>query len=358
MSITQQPFGQIDDHPVSLFTLANANGMVAKITNYGGIVTSLQVPDRSGKSADIVCGFNTLDGYFSEAYRKNSPYFGCLVGRYVGWIKDGTFEMADRLDSAAGERRRYQLSRNAGAGHIHGGVKGFDKRVWTAKASEEGGDAVLTLTLRSADGEEGYPGNVDVEVEYRLTSRNELAMRYRARTDRTTPFTMTNHTYFNLNGFADKVLDHEVQILSDRCLAADEGGIPTAQEVPVAGTDCDFRKPRLLGDAFRGMPLGFEHFYLFPPGSRPPVQIATVRHSGTGRKIEVLTTEPGMLFYTGRYTSDELQREDGTRFGQFRALCAETAKYSNGPNIPGAPKCFLHPGEAYDETTIYRFSWA
>lgn len=355
MSITQQSFGQVDGQTVSLFTLTNANGVVAKITNYGGIVTSLLVPDRSGKSADIVCGFNTLEGYFSEAYRKNSPYFGCLVGRYVGWIKDGVFAMAE---GSGEEPRRYQLTRNAGTGHIHGGAKGFDKRVWGAKTSEQAGEAVLTLTLRSIDGEEGYPGNVDVDVEYRLTAKNELAIRYRARTDRTTPFTMTNHTYFNLGAFAGNVLDHEVQILSDRYLAADESGVPTAKEVPVAGTDCDLRKPRLLADAFRSMPLGFEHFYLFPPGSRPPARVATVRHAASGRQLDVLTTEPGTLLYTGRYTSDDLRREDGTQFGQFRALCIETAKYSNGPNIPQSPKCLLHPEELYDETTIYRFSWA
>lgn len=354
MSITQQPFGEVDGQAVSLYSLANANGVVAKITNYGGIVTSLRVPDRTGKVEDIVCGFNTLDGYFSEAYRKSSPYFGCLVGRYVGWIKDGAFEMADPAEN---RHRRHQLTRNAGTGHIHGGAKGFDKRVWGARASEETGEAVLTLTLRSADGEEGYPGNVEVEVEYRLTAQNELVLRYRAQTDRATPFTMTNHTYFNLGAFADKVLDHEVQILSDRYLAADEGGIPTAREETVAGTDCDFRHPRLLAEAFRGMPLGFEHFYLLPPGAHEPTRVATVRHAASGRQLDVLTTEPGALFYTGRYTSDELRREDGTQFGQFRGFCIEAARYSNGPNIPQAPKCYLHPGEAYDETTIFRLSW-
>lgn len=355
MSITRQSFGQVEGHAVSLFTLTNPNGVVAKITNYGGIVTSLYVPDRSGKGADIVCGFNSLDGYFSETYRKNSPYFGCLVGRYVGWIKEGAFAMADQ---PGGEPRRYQLTRNAGTGHIHGGTSGFDKRIWAAKASEQDGDAVLTLRLRSGDGEEGYPGNVDVEVEYRLTAKNELAMRYRARTDRTTPFTITNHTYFNLGAFTGTILDHEVQILSDRYLAADESGVPTADEVSVAGTNCDFRQPRLLEQAFHGMPLGFEHFYIFPDARRSAASVATVRHPTSGRQLDVLTTEPGMLFYTGRYTSDELRREDGAQFGQFRGLCVETAKYSNGPNIPQAPRCFLHPGELYDETTIYRFSWA
>ena len=350
MSISQNPFGSFDGRAVDLFTLSNGAGMVVKITNYGGTVTSIVVPDRDGNRSDIVCGFDTLDGYMSEEYRTNSPYFGCLVGRYAGRVKDGRFKVPP-------SDQEYSIVCNDGTNHIHGGIKGFDKRVWEAEATQEGTDAVLVLRLNSADGEEGYPGNLAVKVEYRLTANSELRIRYNATTDKATPIALTNHTYFNLNSFSDKIFDHVVTLQSDRYLVPDETNVPVGEEAMVAGTMTDFREPRRVGDCFETMPMGFEHFYAFEPTGEPAV-VATVTEPKTGRTLEVLTTEPGGLFYTARYTSDALQREDGAQFGQFRAFCMETAKYPNGPNIEGAPNCILRPGETCDETTIYRLSWA
>lgn len=348
MKITREPFGQVDARPVDLFTLENDHGVTVKITNYGGIVTSIVIPDRNGTPGDIVCGFDTLDGYFSEAYRGNSPYFGCIVGRHAARIKDGTFAV---------DGQQYQVATNDGPNHLHGGIVGFDKRVWDAECSEEADASVLRLTLVSPDGEEGYPGTVKVTVEYRLTQDSELKIRYTVETDRATPLSLTNHTYFNLNGFSDKVLDHKVQILSDRCLVPDETNVPVGEEQAVSGTACDFQSPKRLGGAFQELPNGFEHYYVFGKPSGTAVKVATFSDDVSGRSLEVHTSEPGMLFYTGYYTSDDLAREDGTRFGQFRAFCCETSKYPNGPNIPGSPRSILEPGQQYDETTTFKFGW-
>ena len=348
MKITSVPFGQVDSQPVNLFTLENDQGVTVKITNYGGIVTSIVVPDCTGNRGDITCGFDSLDGYFSEAYKANSPYFGCIVGRYAARIKDGTFTV---------DGQQYQVAKNDGPNHLHGGIVGFDKRVWDAETSEEADASVLRLTLVSPDGEEGYPGTVKVIVEYRLTQDNELKIRYTAQADRATPLSLTNHTYFNLNGFSDRVLDHQVQIHSERYLVPDESNVPVGEERAVAGSACDFRQPRRLGDSFEELPNGFEHYYVFAASDGSVNKVAEFADASTGRSLEVYTSEPGMLFYTGYYTSDDLARDDGTRFGQFRAFCCETSKYPNGPNIPGSPRSILQPGQQYDETTVFKFGW-
>ncbi len=348
MRIAHEPFGQVDGQPVEQFTLENDQGVAVKITNYGGIVTSIVVPDRRGTPADIVCGFDALEGYFSKTYRENSPYFGCIVGRYAGRIKDGTFTI---------DERRYPIATNDGPNHLHGGIVGFDKRVWDAELSEEQGDGVLRLTLVSRDGEEGYPGTVKVAVEYRLTQENQLKIHYTGQTDQATPLSLTNHTYFNLNGFSDNVLDHEVQIESDRYLVPDETNVPVGEERAVARTVCDFRQPGRLGDSFQQLPDGFEHYYVFADSGGAVNKVARFSEPSTGRTLEVYTSEPGMLFYTGYYTSDGLARNDQTRFGQFRAFCCEASKYPNGPNIPKSPRSVLQAGQPYDETTVFKFGW-
>lgn len=350
MKITREPFGALEGEAVERFTLENDNGVVVRIITYGGTVTSIRLPDKNGDVSDIVCGFDTLAGYFSEEYKANSPYFGCLVGRYAARIKDGRFNV---------DGDEYQVATNDGPNHLHGGVKGFDKRVWDVLGTSEDANAVsLTLSLDSEEGEESFPGNLQVKVEYRLTDENEIQIRYHAETDRATPVSLTNHTYFNLNGFQDKVLDHIVQLHSDRFLVPDETNVPVGKEEPVAGTAADFNEPKRIGDAFDELPLGFEHYYAFTKPAGKLDKFAEVVEPTTGRKLEVLSTEPGTLFYTGRYTSDDLKRESGAQFGQFRAFCIETSKYPNGPNIDGAPKSVLRPGETYDETTIYKLSWA
>jgi aldose 1-epimerase len=344
MNITKKPFGSIDGVDVDLYTLENDNGIVAKIANYGGIITSLTVPDSRGGRADIVCGFDTLDGYFSDAYKANSPYFGCIVGRYAARIKDAEFALA-------GEQ--YRLAANDGSNHIHGGIKGFDKCVWDAEV--QGGS--LKLSLTSPDGDEGYPGRVDVSVVYELTNDNELVIRYEGVSDKATPLSLTNHTYFNLGGFEDRILGTEAMIVSDRLLTVDETNVQSGEEFPVQGTVWDYNAPKPFSAVFEEKTMGFETYYIFskPVGSFD--KVAAFSDAGSGRKLEVLTTEPGMLMYTGFYTSDELRRESGAQFGQFRAFCCETSKYPNGPNIPGAPDSILEPGDGYASKTVFRFSW-
>lgn len=348
MKTTQSPFGTHEGHDISLFTLENDHGMTVKITNYGGIVTSIVIPDAHGNSSDIVCGFDTLAGYFSDEYKANSPYFGCLVGRYAARIKDGKFTIDGKTS---------QLATNDGANHLHGGIKGFDKCVWTPEIADDSNDCVLKLSLTSPDGDEGFPGTLQVTVEYRLNNANELRIHYHAQSDKTTPLSLTNHTYFNLNGFQDTVLDHVIQLAADRYLEPDATNVPVGEETKVAGTICDFNQPKRIGDAFGELPMGFEHFYAFTQQSGSLEKVAVVSDPTSGRTLEVLTTEPGTLFYTGRYTSDALKRESGAQFGQFRGLCVETSKYPNGPNIPGAPNSTLEAGATYDETTVYRLNW-
>lgn len=347
MNIQEEPFGAFEGKPVELYTLDNGNGVVVKISTYGGTVTSIVTPDRDGNAADIVCGFDTLEGYFSDDYKGNSPYFGCLVGRYAARIKDGKFTV---------DGRAHQVATNDGPNHLHGGVKGYDKRIWSVEDTAEEGDHVaLTLTLDSPDGEESFPGHVAVTVEYRLTASNELKINYKATTDKSTPLSLTNHTYFNLNGFSDTVLDHVLQLSSDRFLVCDETNVQLGDEMKVAGSVCDFNAPKRIGDAFGELEMGFEHFYAFTKSPDSFEKVAHVTEPTTGRTLEVSTSEPGTLLYTGRYTSDDLKRESGAQFGQFRGFCLETSKYPNGPNIPNAPRSVLEPGQQYEETTVYKF---
>lgn len=348
MNISHEPFGSVDGQNVELYTLENDDGLTVKITTYGGTVTSIVAPDKDGKASDIVCGFDTLDGYFSEEYKANSPYFGCLVGRYAARIKDGRFTV---------NGTEHQVATNDGPNHLHGGVKAFDKRVWSVVGTDQQPDAVsLTLSLKSEDGDESYPGNLQVQVEYKLTDNGELRIHYTGETDKATPLSLTNHTYFNLNGFEDNILDHCLQLSSDRYLEPDETNVPVGQETSVAGTLCDFNSPQRIGDAFEELPMGFEHYYAFSKPADKLDKVAEVIDPASGRKLEVFSSEPGTLFYTGRYTSDKLQRENGQKFGQFRAFCIETSKFPNGPNIDGAPRSVLQPGQKYDETTIYKLS--
>ena len=348
MKISKEAFGELRGQLVSLYTLENDQGVVMKVTNYGCTVTSLVVPDSHGIKSDIVCGFDKFESYFGGEYVSNSPYFGCTVGRCAGMIKDGKFSL---------DGEDYELATNAGSNHLHGGVAGFDKQLWAAEEISADGEVGLVFTLNSPDGQEGYPGNLDVKVIYSLNNENEFSVSYEAATDKKTPLSMTHHTYWNLGGFEDKILDHQAAIHSAQYLAADETGALTGELIPVAGTAADFNTAKKIGDAFDELPLGFEHFYTFPEKGEAFQTVAEFSHEGSGRKLEVSTTEPCMLFYTGRYTSDALRREDGTQYGQFRAFCCEASKYPNGANLSDAPRALIEPGQVYKEKTIYRLSW-
>ncbi len=347
MKTIETKFGELEGNQVQLYILENDNGMRVKITNYGATITSIEIPDKDGNPEEIVCGFNTFNSYFSPAYQANAPYFGGTVGRYCSQIKDSKFML---------NGRQYQLAKIVGENNLHGGKEGFDKKIWAVKpiSSEL---AKILMELQSKDMEEGFPGNVDVSVTFSLTNDNELKIEYQASTDADTPFTMTNHTYFNLSGFADTVEGHTVKVLSDKKQVWDDTGAATGENLSVAGAIDDLRNGKLIGDVHKAMGDGFEHFYLFEDKGFRLDKVAEIREPQSGRSLEIATTEPGMLFYTGKYTSDGLKRETGQQYGKYRGFCCETHRYPNGPNISGSPKSILREGETYNGTTIFKFKW-
>ena len=342
--ITQAPFGRLPDGAeASLFTLTNAGGMVAKITDVGGIVTALYAPDRNGVMADVVLGFDRLEDYTPAV-----PYFGALIGRYGNRIAHGRFVL---------DGKQYQLATNNGPNHLHGGLKGFDKVKWDSRIQ---GDA-LVLHHRSFDGEEGYPGTLDVTVEYRLTDDNELVMRCHAVTDKATPVNITQHSYFNLAGEGD-ILGHELAIHADSFTAIDCTSIPTGALTPVAGTPFDFRAPRPIGERI-GQPdkqlkhgQGYDHnFVLNKPSPKELTLAACVRDPLSGRVLEVFTQEPGVQFYSGNFLDGTLAGK-GRSFNQRSGFCLEPQHFPDSPNQPAFPNTILRPGEQYQTESRFRFS--
>ncbi|TFW34643.1 aldose epimerase family protein [Massilia horti] len=342
--ITQAPFGRLPGgEQVQLFTLTNANGMVVKITNFGGIITELHVPDRNGVLADVVHGFDTL-----EAYRTESPYFGATIGRYGNRIARGRFTEGGKT---------YQLTINDGQNHLHGGTRGFDKVLWQASAAAN----ALTLTHRSPDGDQGYPGNLDATVVYSLTDDNELVMRLSATTSQPTPINLTQHSYFNLAGDGD-ILDHELTIDADAFIPIDAESIPLGGTGLVAGTPFDFRTPHAIGERI-GYPdtqlrhgSGYDHCYvLTKPAQGAMTRALHARHPGSGRVLELFTQEPGVQFYSGNFL-------DGTLTGKGRTyiyrsgFCAEPQHFPDSPNHPAFPNTILRPGQVYQTESRYRFS--
>ena len=346
-NVNKHVFGAFQGQDVEVFTLVNDNGMSVEIMTYGATITSIKVPSKAGAVDDVVCGFDDFSDYFSDEYKANSPYFGCTVGRYAARVKDGVF----KLDTG-----KFTVAQNDGSNHLHGGIVGFDKRLWQAEVVSVDGASGVTMSLFSADGDEGYPGDLQVSVTFVLTHDNKLRITYDAKTTETTPLSLTNHSYFNLSGFKHDIKDHKVEISASRFLLPDDTNVPVGD---IADVDewTDFRGLKSLRPAFDGLKNGFEHFYLFDDASHQLKTVATVSEPESGRTMTVKTTEPGMLFYTGFYTSDRLQRNDNVKFGQFRGLCFETSKYPNGPNIEGAPRSVLAAGDNYSETTEYQFNW-
>lgn len=347
MDIKKQPFGKTESGmPVDLLTLSNDNGLEVKISNYGGIVVSVMTPDRNGEFGDIVLGFDTL-----EEYVQQNPYFGCIVGRCANRIAQGKF----RLNGVA-----YKLARNNGQNHLHGGIRGFDKVVWTAEAVTGEGEVGLKLTYLSRDGEEGYPGNLSVEVIYTSTHQNELKIDYAATTDQVTIVNLSNHSYFNLAEAGD-VLGHEIMINADRFTPVDETLIPTGELRAVKGTPMDFTQPTLIGarinqpDEQLQLAGGYDHNWVLnnPEGSL--ILAARVKEPTSGRVMEVYTTQPGVQFYTGNFL-DELVGKGGRVYRKRSGFCLETQHFPDSPNQPGFPSVVLRPGERYAHTTVFKFA--
>ena len=347
-TVTKAPFGTADGQSVDLYTLRNAHGVEAKITNYGGILVSLKVPDRNGKFDDVVLGFNDLDTYL-----KGHPYFGALIGRYGNRIAKGRFTL---------NGVEYKLAVNNGENTLHGGIKGFDKVVWTGKEMKTKAGPAVVLTYLSKDGEEGYPGNLNVRVVYTLTNNNELKIEYSATTDKDTVTNLTHHSYFNLAGEGNgDILSHLVTINANRFLPTDAGSIPTGELRKVAGTPFDFLTAHAIGERINQdeeqlkLGNGYDHTWII--NGRPGTLrlAATAYESTSGRTMQVWTTEPGVQFYTGNFLDGTLTGKSGKIYQRRFGFCFETQHYPDSPNHPAFPTTTLKKGATYRSTTIYRF---
>ena len=341
-AVIKQNFGEVDGKPVYLYTLTNKNGAQVKITNYGGTVTSWVAPDKAGKKSSIVLGFDSLSGYLAKP-----PYFGALIGRYGNRIANGSF----KIDTAT-----YTLAKNNGKNHLHGGLKGFDKVVWDASTISDTVPAIV-LTYTSKDGEEGYPGNLKVTVQYTLSDDNELSIEYNAETDKPTPVNLTNHSYFNLTGdVSNTILAHTLMVKADNYTPVDSSLIPTGEIKSVKGTPFDFTTATAIGARIDAVKGGYDHNFVLNRQDNALDLVAVVTDSVSGRKLEVYTTEPGLQFYTGNFLDGTIKTSDGKAINQHTAFCLETQHFPDSPNEPKFPSTLLKPGEKYHTVTRYKLS--
>jgi len=342
---TAAAFGKLGDTPVQIYTLTNKNGLVARITNYGATLTELHVPDRAGTLADVVLGFDDLDGY-----RKGTAYFGAIVGRVANRIMNASFEL---------EGQRYSLAANDRPHHLHGGRTGWDKVIWNARPVDTADGPALELTYVSKDGEEGYPGTVTARTVYTLTSKNELKVEMDATTDKTTLVNMAHHSYWNLGGYnSGTILDHELMLNADQYTPGTPM-VPDGRVVSVKGTPFDFTSAKAVGRDLKqagGKPIGYDHNFVVngvPNQLRP---VARLRDPKSGRVMTVAADQPGVQFYTGNFL-DGSAKGKGATYGQYAALCLETQKFPNAINVPAwRDQVILRPGQMYRHLMVHTFS--
>jgi aldose 1-epimerase len=348
-TLTKAAYGQLPDgQAADLYTLTNANGMTVKITNYGGIITEILVPDKAGKFEDVVLGLDSLNDYVA-----GNPFFGALVGRYGNRIAKGKFTL---------DGQTYTMVTNNGPNHLHGGKKGFDKVIWKTEEMKTDEGVGLRMTYRSQDMEEGYPGNLDVTVTYTLDNENGLLIDYQATTDKPTVVNLTNHSYFNLSGKEGTILDHQVMLDADSLVAVDATLIPTGKLIPVKGTPFDFTSPTAIGariDDLNDEQIknggGYDHCWVLNRADQSLVRFATVHEPSSGRFMEAFTTEPGVQFYTGNFLNGKVAGK-GKTYGKRSGFCLETQHFPDSPNQPQFPSTVLRPGETYHTTTKFKFS--
>lgn len=348
-STTRDTYGKLNDSTeIFLYTLKNSLGTTMTITNYGGIIVSLNTEDRNGIFEDVVLGFDSLSSYV-----RSNPFFGAIVGRYGNRIAKGKFKL---------DGQTYNLAVNNGENHLHGGIKGFDKVVWKGDNYNTTDAAVLKLTYTSKDLEEGYPGNLQVEVTYSLTNDNEVKIDYKATTDKKTIVNLTNHSYFNLSGNTkNDMLGHTLTLAASKFLPVDKGLIPTGELKDVKGTPFDFTSAEVIGkridDSHEQIKIGggYDHCWVIDSaGTDKP--FATVYDTVSGRLMEVYTTEPGVQFYSGNFLNGSVSGKFETVYKKRYGLCLETQHFPDSPNKPSFPTTVLNPGETYTSQTIYKFS--
>lgn len=343
MNVKKESFGKLSDgKEVMLFTLSNAQNITVKIITFGGIVTSIRVPDQDGKIADVVLGFNTLPEYLAK-----HPYFGVIAGRYANRIAGGRFKL---------NGVEYKLAVNDGKNHLHGGILGFDKVVWDAEEIKNNEAVGVRLVYLSNEGEEGYPGNLRSSVKYQLNNHNELVIEYEAVTDKPTVINLTNHSYFNLSGEGSgDILGHEIMINADKYTIVDEGLIPTGELRPVKNSPFDFTVSRPIGARINETGGGYDHNYVLNKNSNELQLAAKVYDPKSKRMMEVFTTEPGVQFYTANYFNGTIKGKSGIYY-KHGGFCLETQHFPDSPNHPEFPTTVLNPGETYKQKTVYKFS--
>jgi aldose 1-epimerase len=335
-------YGMIGADSVFQYTLTNKSGMVVKILNYGGTVTDIITADKNGKMGNVILGYDSLNGYLQTG----NPYFGCLVGRYANRIANAKFTL---------DGKEYSLAANNNGNSLHGGLKGFDKVIWAVRSST---DSSLSLSYLSRDGEEGYPGNLAVDVMYSLGADNSLKIEYTATTDKATPVNLTNHCYFNLSSGSDStILDHELMLNAEKYTPVNDKLIPTGKIDDVKGTPMDFTAAKKISRDISQVSGGYDHNWVLNKTGGDLELIASLYHAASGRYMEVSTTQPGIQFYSGNFLNGTLQNtREGAKYIKHAGLCLETQHFPDSPNQPSFPNTILKQGETYHQTTIYKFS--
>jgi len=342
-SIVRESWGQSDSLPVELVTLTNKNGMIIKITNYGGILTYVAVPDKNDSIGNVVLGFDNL-----EQYKQEHPYFGSFIGRYGNRIGGAEFRLNETV---------YTLAANNGPNTLHGGIKSFNKQVYNIDSVYNIGDSsVMVLSRLSPHMEEGFPGNLIVRVTYTLTPENEIVIEYEAETDITTVLNLTNHSYFNLTGGKETILGHELMLFADSITPTDDQLIPTGVLAPVAGTPFDFTTPHTIGERIGQVPGGYDINFKLRNRTGEFVKAAEVYEPASGRVLEAFTTEPGVQLYSGNFLNGQLTGHDEVLYNKHYGFCLEMQHFPDSPNKPQFPTTVLDPGEKYMQKTVYKFS--
>ncbi len=337
-SITERPFGVFENKPVTEYTLSNGAGMQVSVINYGATITRILTVDKYGTAGNVIIGFDSLEDYFLNA----NHYFGCIVGRFCNRIANGRFSL---------DGNEYQLALNDKKNSLHGGIKGFDKVCWDIEKRED--ECSLKLTYKSKDGEEGYPGNLNIEVIYFLTPENALILDYSATTDKPTPVNLTSHCYFNLSaGKNPSVLDHELELFADKYTPVDENAVPTGVLADVKNTALDFNVAKKIGQDIGHLSTGYDSNMVLNVNRD---KAASLYDPGSGRCMDVYTTEPALQFYSGNFLHSAINA-GSFKHAQYGGLCLEAQHFPNSPNEPRFPDTILRPGNIYRQTTVYKFS--